>query len=400
VIGHVQPHPTGLLPTFGTHRPRPTPRQGRSSANDPLTVHRFGNPQQLTSAMNADMRRLLVRRLNKRINEFAATKNGRAVMHPAALHEAMKLIKLAQRTRGKQPPFHCDEVRVVAFLHIARSFAGGHRATEHHIATTLFALLYHADPRHVPEPLHPEAVHRLSMIKPELRMRVDISYGLAMMPDIISRRRQPINPHDGIDLLARSLMDRGLARLRRYEFTRDIADLEAGVTLTRRSVEEATNPALRSLCQSNLGIALRKLQRQLGQPTLLDEAIDALHAAVRDGAPAQPNYQHTRFELAEALADRHELDGNQADLDAAIQQATDLASAAPPSDDHTVIWWSAVARWRGRRFGRTGDSHDLDAEIAASTAALENAPATYRERPSLHANPRECDPPAVQRAAN
>lgn len=171
-----------------------------------------------------------------------------------------------------------------------------------------------------------------------------------------------------------------LLLIARHEAGGPASDLDAAVANTRHVLAfPGSDPEDAVRLRSALGVLLR--HRHAAAPTEpnsdLDEALDLAREVL---AATRPDH-HARgprlSDLAEALLLRFARDGEQADLDEAVDAAR-AAASLPSGVAHPVL----LSRWAAGsliRFDTLGDPGDLDAAITAYRVAVET---TVSEHPA------------------
>jgi tetratricopeptide (TPR) repeat protein len=137
-------------------------------------------------------------------------------------------------------------------------------------------------------------------------------------------------------------------------------------------------PDLVEGAQIELGHAHFDRWQRVGEPSDLDDAIEAYIAPLAEKGSALPYYHSLMADLAGALLERHKLSGSLADVDASIQ-AYDVALEDPSSDrarSQGLQANRALAMYH--RFFSSRDVADLDTAIATFHRLAEEGDATLR----------------------
>ncbi|MFD0316249.1 CHAT domain-containing protein [Streptomyces flavalbus] len=169
----------------------------------------------------------------------------------------------------------------------------------------------------------------------------------------------------------------GIGWQRLYEHTGEPAAIEQAVAVARRAVRHADPGVDRAMSLHNLAEALRARYGGGGDLAVLQEAVDAGRAAVREEAGAGEGGGKRYIALgglADSLRMLYERTGAPALLDEALR-LSDAALAAVPGDADVpaAVLVNATVLLR-HRFERTGDPGDLEEAIRVMRRAVAAAP--------------------------
>jgi hypothetical protein len=180
-----------------------------------------------------------------------------------------------------------------------------------------------------------------------------------------------------------------LSNALRTRYTRggDLDDLDDAVTASQLAAE--TIPAGhtdQAGIATNLGLALRRRFERTGQRGDLDAAVTAAQRAA-DGTPAGHHQRGAVLSnLSNILLNRYDLTGQPEDLDAAVGAGEQSVAEAPPDHPDLGRYLSNSGNALRKRFAQTGDRADLDAAIAAAERAVAVTPHGHPGRPERLAN--------------
>src|SRR6185295_11196736 len=159
-----------------------------------------------------------------------------------------------------------------------------------------------------------------------------------------------------------------------YESTGEVAALEEAVAALRtigEGVEDDDDPWL----PSNLSAALGTLYDHVGDPALLDEAIDLARAALALIPPEEVTARSVmRRHLGGSLLVRFIRSGDVGSLDEATRLLRELLAEAPPDDRHRASDLANLATATRARFDRFRDAEALDEALGFARQALELTP--------------------------
>ncbi|MCQ4080932.1 CHAT domain-containing protein [Streptomyces sp. RB6PN25] len=105
-----------------------------------------------------------------------------------------------------------------------------------------------------------------------------------------------------------------------------------GVETCRRAADAAPNPVERAMYLTNLGLVLRSHWTRSGDPGALDDAEEAVRAAVAALPPGHPTLTKAVFVLSGVLRARHVASGRLADMAEAVALARQALDATPARD--------------------------------------------------------------------
>ena len=163
----------------------------------------------------------------------------------------------------------------------------------------------------------------------------------------------------------------GVALADRFELTGADADLDAGIEQGRRSVEAAPAGRPGAVLRSNYALLLLRRFRWSRQLADLETALGALGPAVEEIPAGHPNLTTILTTRAELLHGRFEITGDPADLELAISDdRASLAATTPGTPDHRARRINLGIELR-TRFALTGDRADIDEAVAVSQAAAD-----------------------------
>jgi tetratricopeptide (TPR) repeat protein len=167
-------------------------------------------------------------------------------------------------------------------------------------------------------------------------------------------------------LRARLLDEFGSGLAERYRSTGDRDDLEGGVARCREAVQLTPEDAA---YRGNLGVALHERYLADGQEGDLQEAIETLTASFA----ASPSASNATM-LSHALFLRYERHGQRDDLEQAINVAKDAIASLEAESDLAGLQLALGASLTAR-YALTGDSFDADEATAAFRKGADLTPA-------------------------
>jgi tetratricopeptide (TPR) repeat protein len=159
------------------------------------------------------------------------------------------------------------------------------------------------------------------------------------------------------------------------------ADLDRSITILRQAADSTRASEMRSVIMSSLGVALMDRYHLDGEPKSLDQAVDALAAAVQSTPSGHGQQSKRMSNLGVALSTRGRLRGTRADVDRAVecQEAAVAAEVGPELHVRTSNLGAALLN----RYRSTGSSADLNAAVAADRLALSLLPDNDPNRDSF-----------------
>jgi hypothetical protein len=173
------------------------------------------------------------------------------------------------------------------------------------------------------------------------------------------------------------------ALLIKHHVTADARLLDEANRLLGGRLQRAGTDGLSSAEEAlALGAQLTQQYQMTGPPRALDSAIEVL----RDGAglPSTPEVSaELLMELGIALRHRFLRDGDEADLDAAIEAGQRAVDAFPEPGQALAAALANLANALRVRFEHSGNEGDLDAAVAYSRRALTILPAGHPHRASV-----------------
>ncbi|MCE6994978.1 CHAT domain-containing protein [Saccharothrix sp. S26] len=162
-------------------------------------------------------------------------------------------------------------------------------------------------------------------------------------------------------LMPLHLMGLGTALWARYERAGAITDLHEGIDVMRAAADRSEDSALRSIMLTNLGNALCARARHLGSTADVDEAVVVARAAVDTASEATA--PTCLLNLAVALQIRFLERHDPADLDAAIEAASESVRRCPPDHPLQGQLLSSLAMMRFSRGQARSGGDDLDRAV-------------------------------------
>lgn len=187
-------------------------------------------------------------------------------------------------------------------------------------------------------------------------------------------------------LRAMLLADLGLLFLVRFERAGEVADLEAGIEVTRAGLEACGNARERTACLKTLGEGLLARFERIGELEDLDAAVDDLRAAAEVASDDDLARAACLASLGNALKERFRRLGMLADIDAAVRTGQAAVAAVPAGHPYQAGSLNNLGLALVTRFQRTRALPDLEAAIHAAQAAVTATPGQHPDRPGYLSN--------------
>ena len=166
----------------------------------------------------------------------------------------------------------------------------------------------------------------------------------------------------------------------RYELAGDTGAVKETAAVARSALAlPPDDPVMRAECEVVLGVALLVDHQAGGGRAALDEAIAVLEAVPgpEESVPVQPRQLSL---LGAAYVNRFRLDGDDADLDRAVDHGRAAVEATPPDRDDRTEWLGNLGQALWLRFLARGDREDLERAVDSARAAVEGTPPAHANR--------------------
>ncbi|MFF8032712.1 CHAT domain-containing protein [Streptomyces sp. NPDC016626] len=314
-------------------------------------------------------------------------------LDPAALAEAVELFSSTTETRDIVETCH-----LVGLLHWrrGRALADERALPELRTASALLALVSLVQPElPVPRPMRrlpgrrvrPDGGATWETLLEHLGVLLDAGADAHSARLAVHAASNAVTDAAGDPaLLAGRLRALGIAWLRLYEHTGDVAAVRQAVAAARGSVEyEAPGSPGRAPSLHDLAEALRALFRRTAEIRHLREAVDTGRRAVREVAPDDSKRYLPLGGLADSLRLLYERTDDAALLDEALRLGAAALGAVPESDPARAAVLVNSAILLRHRFERTGDQPVLNEAIAMARRAVAAAlPGTPVHRTALY----------------
>jgi hypothetical protein len=161
----------------------------------------------------------------------------------------------------------------------------------------------------------------------------------------------------------------------------DRADAEAAVRWLRKVLPIAPE-AMRDALYPVLGVVLQARFERTGSGVDLNEAIEALRAAVGATPADHPDRGAFLSNLGVALGRRSERTGSGVDLDEAVEAGRAAVGATPADHPQHPGYLCGLGSTLLLRFWHTGSGADLDEAVEADRAAVAGTPVDHPNRAS------------------
>ena len=374
--------------------------------------------------MQRDARELAARltvMLEARVEQFADSGDASAVLDPAALDEAGRLLEVIGRAGGDVRGAPVAVLRTLANFHFARFQALPDDQDEDDLqeALALFSVLANRAPEQVPAQIlaflstarrgpaggseagggatgggatgggaargHPDQHTSAGVRAFREYQRTGRTETLAAA--ITAFRNAVAATPPGDPSLPSRLSNLGGGLLTRFRRAGDAADLDDAITAGRRAADLAPPGHIElPVILSNLGSSLLTRFERTGAYPDLDDAIAAGRRGAHLAPPQHPHLPAILSNLGNSLSTRFDRTGNAADLDDAITARRRAADLIPPSDPDLPVILSNLGNSLDTRFKATGADRDLDDAIAAGRRAADLAPPDHIELPAILSN--------------
>jgi CHAT domain-containing protein/tetratricopeptide (TPR) repeat protein len=174
----------------------------------------------------------------------------------------------------------------------------------------------------------------------------------------------------------------GNALRSRFERTGDLKDLEDALCAYKEGGKLATEGhPHRWLNLLNLGVGLFARFKQFGDAADLESSISIWQQAVRLSPPRERHKVYSN--LANALDNRFDLVGDDADIDAAGKYAKMAVEGLPDGHPLAASYLFTLGNQLSTRYRKTDDQGDLDGAITSYQQALNLIPADHPHRPGM-----------------
>ncbi|ENH70299.1 Putative 30S ribosomal protein S17P-like protein [Fusarium oxysporum f. sp. cubense race 1] len=195
--------------------------------------------------------------------------------------------------------------------------------------------------------------------------RFSITRNPADLDEAIQISREAVNmtPVDSPDRAGR-LSNCGIRLAEKYSVTEEMSDLKDAIGIMREVLEVTpSDDPDRAMYMNNLGTALADQYAQTSKMADLNESIhitqQAIDAAVEDYSD-RPMYLNS---LALRLGDRYVRTGEGADLDNALSIIRDAINSAPDDSPDRGLYLNTLVIQLGRQYARTGAMADLQESV-------------------------------------
>ncbi|MGW6741360.1 CHAT domain-containing protein [Streptomyces sp. NPDC055025] len=176
---------------------------------------------------------------------------------------------------------------------------------------------------------------------------------------------------------ARSLVNLGSVLCARYDLTRDLGDLDQAIDATR---EALTDETLRIRALEVLGAALVSRYRASGRWPDLDEAVTTLRRLISE-LPGEGEARAAHLaELAFILRLRYDRTGDPADLSEALAAGREAVGLLPPHHPHAASARLHLTGVLSALYSHSGDPGLLDEAVALAGETVSQAPETAPDR--------------------
>ncbi|MFF0204920.1 CHAT domain-containing protein [Streptomyces sp. NPDC005017] len=290
---------------------------------------------------------------------------------PALLDESLRCFEAALEATGPQDSSYPRTLSSLATVLLKRADRHGDLAALHR-AVELNRGALAATPEG-----HPDRAGVLIHLAKALAVRHDRLMTEEDLAEAVRRGREAV----AAETAQRSAHERSVAwnnlgmYLRRtYERSHALDDLEEAIDALRRAVEAAEGGADGGDAGSNLCLALNNLFCRTGEPTDLNEAVDAGRLAT-DAFPAgHVKRAGAMTNLSSVLMLRARLTGRRGDADEAVRYARTAVGAVPRPHPDRCRHLSSLASALLSRFLVSGDAADREEAADAARQALNLLP--------------------------
>ncbi|ARZ66002.1 hypothetical protein SMD11_0336 [Streptomyces albireticuli] len=188
--------------------------------------------------------------------------------------------------------------------------------------------------------------------------------------------------------LRKCLSELGRARMRRFDRTASLTDLDAALDTFREAVRQGPDDPDRAVDESHIGGLLLDRFALTGDQGDLTEALDRHRAAARSlvGGPADRNAPQVLFNLGRALQAAYERNGDLALLDEAVQRMEEAGRSTPRSGPDRAMHLSNLGATLRVRAERLGTAADLDRAVELSRQSVDALPTEHPRRATYLSN--------------